>query len=167
MNFNSDLRRSSSVGLIVPTTCGNNSRAATLKSAGHSASHGSGSSSASSTARLDASGRRAHHRCSVDGWPWRIDFSRAACFDTVAMGKSTSARRRQFGGIIRKHPSTEIVYVTDVVDFFVLAYAVHSCTTLSGTPSSSAALRFGSCSRGCTVVSRPQFFNEIVVRSTN
>jgi hypothetical protein len=42
---------------------------------------------ANSMARRDASDRRAHHRCRVEGWPWRIDFSRAACFDTTAMGK--------------------------------------------------------------------------------
>ena len=33
---------------------------------------------ASSTARYDANSRLAHHRCSVDGCPCRIDFSRAA-----------------------------------------------------------------------------------------
>ena len=64
-----------------------------------------GSSSASSTARLDASGRRAHHRCSVDGWPCRIDFSRAACRDTAAMGKSTSASRLHSGGIMSRSPA--------------------------------------------------------------
>ena len=75
------------------------SRACRLKASGQYGSHGSGSSNASNTARLDASGRRAHHRCSVDGCPWRIDFSRAACFDTTAMGKSTSARRLHVLGI--------------------------------------------------------------------
>ena len=41
-------------------------------------SHGSSTICEKITARAAASGRRAHHRCSVDGWPWRIDFSRAA-----------------------------------------------------------------------------------------
>ena len=53
------------------------------------------------TARDDASGRRAHHRCSVEGCPCRIDFSRAACRDTSAMGKSTSAKRLQEAGIMK------------------------------------------------------------------
>ena len=49
-------------------------------------------SSAISTAR-DAGGRRAHHRCKVEGYPCRIHLSRDACLDTSAMGKSTSASR--------------------------------------------------------------------------
>ena len=40
-------------------------------------SSGSWTSWAKMTARAAASGRRAHQRCSVDGCPWRIDFSRA------------------------------------------------------------------------------------------
>jgi len=52
--------------------------ASSLNAAGHNGSHGSGHGSANSTARLDASGRRAHHRRSVEGCPYRIDFSRAA-----------------------------------------------------------------------------------------
>src|SRR5712691_577872 len=50
-------------------------KAAALKTAGQRGWHGSGNSSASSIARQAASGRRAHHRCIVDGWPYRIDFS--------------------------------------------------------------------------------------------
>jgi len=61
---------------------------------------GSGSSTARSTALEDASGRRAHQRCSVEGLPCRTFFSRAACFDTAAIGKSTSARRLHSRGII-------------------------------------------------------------------
>ena len=38
---------------------------------------GSSTICAKITARAAASGRRAHHRCSVLGCPWRIDFSRA------------------------------------------------------------------------------------------
>ena len=70
-----------------------------LKASGQCGSPGSGSSRASSTARDEASGRRAHQRWSVDGCPWRIDFSRAACRDTSAIGKSTSASRRHARGI--------------------------------------------------------------------
>ena len=76
-----------------------NSRARRLNSSGQCSSHGSGRSRARSTARLDARGRRAHHRWRVEGWPCRIDFSRAACLDTSAMGKSTSARRLHSRGI--------------------------------------------------------------------
>jgi len=47
----------------------------------------------------DVSGRRAYYRCSVLGYPCRIDFSRAACLLTSAIGKSTSARRLQSLGI--------------------------------------------------------------------
>ncbi len=46
-----------------------------------------------STAREEASGLRAHHRCSVEGYPCRIDFSRTACLETSAIGKSTLASR--------------------------------------------------------------------------
>ena len=73
--------------------------AARRNASGQRGSQGSGSSSASSTARLDASGRRAHQRCRVEGCPWRIDFSRAARFDTAAIGKSTSASRWHSRGI--------------------------------------------------------------------
>jgi len=61
-----------------------------LSSSGHAASHGSGRRSAMSIARQAANGLRAHHRRRVDGCPWRMDFSRAECFETTAMGKSTS-----------------------------------------------------------------------------
>ena len=46
-----------------------------------------------------ASGRRAHHRCSVDGWPWRIDFSRADSRLIASSGSATSISLR-FGTII-------------------------------------------------------------------
>ena len=42
------------------------------------------------TARAAASGRRAHHRCKVLGWPWRIDFSRAAAALIASNGKLVS-----------------------------------------------------------------------------
>ena len=42
------------------------------------------------TARAAASGRRAHHRCSVLGWPWRIDFSRAQAMLMASSGRATS-----------------------------------------------------------------------------
>ena len=46
----------------------------------------------------DASGRRAHHRRSVDGCRCRTDFFRAACFNATATEESTSARRLQTRG---------------------------------------------------------------------
>ena len=102
MNVSSALRRSSSVvpGLQ-PAICGRSFRACVLNSVGQSESQGSGHSRASKIARLDASGRRAHHKCSVLGCPWRMNFSRAACRDTSAIGKSTSASRLQALGIMR------------------------------------------------------------------
>ena len=42
------------------------------------------------TARAAASGRRAHHRCSVLGWPWRMDFSRAEALLIASSGRATS-----------------------------------------------------------------------------
>jgi len=42
------------------------------------------------TIRAADSGRRAHHRCSVDGCPWRMDFSRADCVLIASSGSSTS-----------------------------------------------------------------------------
>ena len=41
-----------------------------------------------------ASGRRAHHRCSVDGWPCRIDFSRADSRLIASSGSATSISLR-------------------------------------------------------------------------
>ena len=40
----------------------------------------------------------------VEGCPCRIDFSRAACRETSAMGKSTSASRLHALGIIQRIP---------------------------------------------------------------
>ena len=48
---------------------------------------GSSPSWAKSTARTVASGRRAQYKCSVEGWPWRMDFSRA---DAALMASSGS-----------------------------------------------------------------------------
>jgi hypothetical protein len=55
---------------------------------------GSSTSWAKSTARAAASGRRAHHRCSVDGCPWRIDFSRADSRLIASSGRATSMSLR-------------------------------------------------------------------------
>jgi len=55
---------------------------------------GSSTSEAKSTARHAASGRRAHQRCSVDGWPWRIDFSRADSRLIASSGSATSMSLR-------------------------------------------------------------------------
>ena len=54
---------------------------------------GSSTICAKITARAAASGRRAHHRCSVLGCPWRIDFSRA---DALLMASSGSATSMSF-----------------------------------------------------------------------
>ena len=51
---------------------------------------GSSTSWANSTARHAASGRRAHHRCKVEGWPCRIDFS----FTEAALIASNGMRLR-------------------------------------------------------------------------
>ena len=42
------------------------------------------------TARAAASGRRAHQRCSVLGWPCRMDFSRLDAALIASRGKATS-----------------------------------------------------------------------------
>ena len=41
-----------------------------------------------------ARGRRAHHRWSVEGWPWRIDFSRADSRLIASSGSATSMSLR-------------------------------------------------------------------------
>jgi len=61
-----------------------------MKSAGQFASVGAGRSSPSSIARQAANGRRAHHKCSVDGCPCRMDFSRAASRLMASSGNATS-----------------------------------------------------------------------------
>lgn len=101
MNLSNAFRRSSSVvpGLQ-PPTCGKKFRACFLNSTGQSGSTGSGQRSPSNIARLDASGRRAHHKCIRDGWPCGRPFSFTASLDTSAIGKSTSARRLQSLGIM-------------------------------------------------------------------
>jgi len=37
-----------------------------------------------------ANGRRAHHRCSMHGCPWRMDFSRALALFMASRGRATS-----------------------------------------------------------------------------
>ena len=56
------------------------------------------------TARADASGRRAHHRCSVDGCPWRIDFSRADAALIASSGNATSISFFLITGTFRETP---------------------------------------------------------------
>ena len=51
---------------------------------------GSSTICAKITARAAASGRRAHHRCSVLGCPWRIDFSLALALLIASSGRATS-----------------------------------------------------------------------------
>lgn len=45
---------------------------------------------ARSTAWQAASGRLAYQRCSVDGWQWRMDFSRAEAALMASSGRATS-----------------------------------------------------------------------------
>ncbi len=125
MNFRMILRNPSS-GLIAvvhpdgrPCMPRRILRAFFLNASGQCSSHGSGSSSAINTARDEASGRRAHHRCRVEGCPCRIDFSRAACFETSAMGKSTSASRLHSLGITGspRPIGTGIIYLTKAICF--------------------------------------------------
>ena len=63
-----------------------------LRHSGNSSGQDEGSSTicANSTARHAASGLRAHHRCSVEGCPCRIDFSRAEAALISANGNATS-----------------------------------------------------------------------------
>ena len=65
MNLSSALRRSMSFGPGSPWTIGSSACAVSLNSAAQCSSQGSGSRRASSIARHAASGRRAHHKCSV------------------------------------------------------------------------------------------------------
>ena len=51
---------------------------------------GSSTICAKITARAVAKGRRAHHRCSVDGCPCPMDFSRAAALLMASSGNATS-----------------------------------------------------------------------------
>ncbi len=51
---------------------------------------GSSTSEEKMTARAVAKGRLAHHRCSVDGCPWRMDFSRADAALIASRGSATS-----------------------------------------------------------------------------
>lgn len=62
-----------------------------------------------SRARHDASGRRAHHKCSVDVRLCPIDFPFAACFETSAIGKSTSAIRLHSLGIMKSPQNCPLV----------------------------------------------------------
>ena len=51
---------------------------------------GSSTICAKITARAAANGRLAHHKCSVDGCPCRIDFSRADALLIASSGRATS-----------------------------------------------------------------------------
>ena len=51
---------------------------------------GSSTSEAHNTARQAANGRRAHHKWSVEGCPWRMDFSRADSILIASRGRATS-----------------------------------------------------------------------------
>jgi len=50
---------------------------------------GASTSKAKMMARQAASGRRAHYRCNVLGWPWRMDFSRALAALMASRGRAT------------------------------------------------------------------------------
>ncbi len=105
MNFRMIRRSPSSDSMIDVHPCGRPCiprricRDSFLNASGQCSSQGSGSSNAINTARHEASGLRAHHRCNLAGCPRRL--SLAACFETSAMGKSTSASRLHSLGIMR------------------------------------------------------------------
>ena len=69
---------------------------------GNSSGHDDGSSTidAKMTARHDASGRRAHHGCSVEGCPCLICFSRAECALMSVSGRSTSMSFLRYFGML-------------------------------------------------------------------
>ena len=62
--------------------------ASAISSATHS--DGSSTNEANNTARHAANGRRAHHKCNVDGCPCRMDFSLAASRLMSSSGNATS-----------------------------------------------------------------------------
>ena len=96
----SALARSSTSGLLEfshTTNCSRmrNSRSRSVvcsSSVGNCSGWLEGSSTrlAQITARAAASGRRAHHRWRVEGWPWRMDFSRADSLLMASKGRATS-----------------------------------------------------------------------------
>ena len=65
---------------------------------------GSSTSCANSTARHAASGRRAHHRCRVEGWPCRIDFSRTDARLMASRGRDTSISFRRLAAVTGRSP---------------------------------------------------------------
>ena len=69
---------------------------------GNSSGHDDGSSTmdAKMTARHDASGRRAHQRCNVDGCPCLKYFSRAECAFISLSGRSTSMSFLRYFGMV-------------------------------------------------------------------
>jgi hypothetical protein len=77
------LRALAQFTLCRPLPAGSLSRVSTY-------SDGSSTICAKITARAAASGRRAHHRCSVLGCPCRIDFSRADALLIASSGSATS-----------------------------------------------------------------------------
>lgn len=123
-------RRSASVAPGWCPTSGSRVLAVTLKASGQYGSHGSGQSAANRMALLEANGRRAHHRCKVEGWPCLMDFSLAACRDTSAIGKSTSAKRRHSFGIMRP------IHMVPGLQRSPSAVSLRSPTGSSGRPSS-------------------------------
>ena len=68
------------------------SRVSDLSASGHRDGRVTGRASAFGPAREEARGRRDHYKCNMDECQCRVDFYRAACRGTSAMGKSTSAR---------------------------------------------------------------------------
>ena len=76
-----------------PTPTPADAQAATARAASRNSSwrsEGSSTSWEKSTARAVAKGRLAHHRCSVEGCPLRMDFSRADCWLMASRGSATS-----------------------------------------------------------------------------
>ena len=80
-------RRSASILFVRSAFCSSVSPSGAANS---SSPEGSSTNDAQITALAAANGRRAHQRCSVDGCPCRIDFSRAASRLIAANGNATS-----------------------------------------------------------------------------
>ena len=82
---------------------------------------GSSTSDAQMTARAAARGRRAHHRCRVEGWPWRMDFSRADAALIFSRGNATSISFL-----------TAIFSLLLLIDDFAGAYQLHYIIIYAG-----------------------------------
>ena len=70
---------------------------------------GSSTICAKITARAAANGRRAHHKCNVDGCPCRIDFSRAEALLIASSGRRDFDEFFLVGGHIASSEIVELI----------------------------------------------------------